>query len=194
MLVLPVVSGAAVVVLLAACGAGAEAEARRSDPVVPTTDDASLVTVAPPQTTTLDLAALTATPSATIVVGDGLTYAVTGQVCGLAGVRADAYAVRAEGQFCLVQVDVTNTGDAVVRFIPDRALLLDGVDGVAPSERALVLSPLAAMEADVPPSTTLSGSLVYDVPAVEADRELRFDDGPTVRLSAVGSGAGAVTG
>ena len=185
-----------VALLAAGCGtapgAGSPAappeRSERSEPVVPMTDDPSLRTVDAPQQSTLDTAQAAGVAGAPTAVGaDGLDLEVLSADCAVPGVRSDGYSVRAAGQFCVVGVEVVNRGTAATAFDPGRTALVDGEGGRAqPSPDALVLPALAAASAQLPAATSLSATLVFDVPTGADPRELELDGSARVPLPALG--------
>lgn len=95
----------------------------------------------------------------------------------------------AQGQFCIIDLTVTNTGDEPQSFFGDNATLFnaEGQEFSADTEAAVYLEDSASIYEEINPGDTLSSKVVFDVPAgtVPTAIELHdsaFSGGVTVNL------------
>jgi hypothetical protein len=116
-------------------------------------------------------------------------FVVSGVDCSLTEIGNQYLATEAQGQFCVVSVAVTNTGDSAGTFFGDNAKLFnaDGQEFAADNEAAIYLEDSASLLEEINPGNTLNAKVVFDVPAgtVPTAIELHdsaFSGGVTVSL------------
>lgn len=124
-------------------------------------------------------------------VRDGkFQFVVNSVKTGVATIGDSGFDMKAQGQFVLISVSVTNIGNESQLFDASNQVLLDasGKQYSASSEAAIYLpSAQQAFLEDINPGNSVTGTLVYDVPKtmVPAAIELHdsmFSGGVTVRL------------
>ncbi|GHG44567.1 hypothetical protein GCM10011331_03220 [Flavimobilis marinus] len=88
------------------------------------------------------------------------------------------FGVRAQGAFLLVTVKVENVGDAPQYFFGDNQTLVDGEgrEHSADSEAAIYLEDSASLAEEVNPGNTVTGTVVFDLPASAEPASLRLHD------------------
>lgn len=102
----------------------------------------------------------------------------------------DTFGTSPQGRFVFVTVTVTNHGDAPGSFFGDNQFLIDteGRKAGADTEAAIYLPESQSLYEEINPGNTLTGTVVFDIPAdaVPAAVELHdsmFSGGVTVNLS-----------
>ena len=131
---------------------------------------------------------------ATIGIGqpaaDGdFSFVVSGVDCSLTEIGNEYVGTKAQGQFCIVSLAVTNIGDSAGTFFGDNTKLLnaEGQEFSADTEAAIYLEDSDSLFAEINPGNTLNSKIVFDVPAgtTPASIELHdsaFSGGVTVAL------------
>jgi hypothetical protein len=117
------------------------------------------------------------------------SFVVSGVDCSLTEIGDQYTGTKAQGQFCVVGVGVTNIGDEPGTFFGENAKLFnaEGQEYTADTEAAIYLEDSASLLEEINPGNTLDSKVVFDVPAgtVPASIELHdpaFSGGVTVAL------------
>jgi hypothetical protein len=133
-----------------------------------------------------------ATPGLNTPVRDGkFEFTVKSFECGEDKIGSGFMAEKAQGQFCVARVKVSNIGDESQMFDGTSQYLYDqdGREFTASTEAAMVLPASQSFLEDINPGNTVSGKVVWDVPASGFEAtELKlhdsmFSDGVEVTLS-----------
>jgi hypothetical protein len=101
-------------------------------------------------------------------VRDGkFEFVVKSVECGEDKIGASFMAEKAQGQFCIATVKVTNIGDESQMFDGTSQYLYDvqGREFEASTEAAIVLPESQSFLEDINPGNTVTGKVVWDVPA-----------------------------
>ncbi len=101
-------------------------------------------------------------------VRDGkFEFTVKSFECGEDKIGASFMAERAQGQFCIAKVKVSNIGDESQMFDGTSQYLYDqdGREFTASTEAAFALPESQSFLEDINPGNTVSGKVVWDVPA-----------------------------
>jgi hypothetical protein len=95
------------------------------------------------------------------------SFVVSGVDCSLTEIGNQYFGTKAQGQFCVVSVAVTNIGDSAGAFFGDNSKLLnaDGQEFSADSEAAIYLEDSDSLFEEINPGNTLNSKVVFDVPA-----------------------------
>lgn len=126
----------------------------------------------------------------TATVGD-MTFLLTDVQCGFQNVISSEERIAAEGEFCSIDLDVTNEGGASVALDLGCQTLVDaGGASYQPHEQAslLIEESRTAFGDGIGPGTTLeSVALVYDVPEGTEPASIEFhvtcdDEGQTIQI------------
>jgi uncharacterized protein DUF4352 len=132
------------------------------------------------------------TPGLKTPVRDGkFEFTVKSFECGEDKIGASFMAERAQGQFCIAKVKVSNIGDESQMFDGTSQYLYDqeGREFTASTEAAFALPESQSFLEDINPGNTVSGKVVWDVPASgfeASELELHdsmFSEGVEVSLS-----------
>jgi Domain of unknown function (DUF4352) len=117
------------------------------------------------------------------------SFVVSGVDCSLTEVGNEYFGTQAQGQFCVVDVAVTNIGNEAGTFFGDNAKLMnaEGQEFSADTEAAIYLDDSDSLLEEINPGNTLNSKVVFDVPAgtTPATIELHdsaFSGGVTVAL------------
>lgn len=101
-------------------------------------------------------------------VRDGkFEFIVNGVKCGIPSVGSDIVGKRAQGEFCIVNVTVTNIGNEAQGFFGDNAKITNagGQEFSADTSAAIYMSENSdAMYAEINPGNTITTDVVFDVP------------------------------
>lgn len=165
----------------------APAAAAPSAGVAPAPDAAAPDAAAP---VAEDVVAEPAVPGIGATVADGdFSFVVNGVDCSTTQIGDDYFNTTAQGQFCIVDLTVTNIGDQAQSFFGDNATLLnaEGQEFSADTEAAIYLADSASLYEEINPGNSLASRVVFDVPAgmTPAQIELHdsmFSGGVTVAL------------
>src|SRR5687768_657104 len=137
-----------------------------------------------------DVAAEPAMPGLNQPAADGdFSFVVSGVDCSLTEIGNEYIGTKAQGQFCIVSVAVTNIGDEAGSFFGDNSKLLnaEGQEFSADSEAAIYLEESDSLFEEINPGNTLNSKIVFDVPvgttptAIEL-HDSAFSGGVTVSL------------
>ena len=126
-----------------------------------------------------DEAAEDANPGIGQPAADGkFSFVVSGIDCSLTEIGNDTFGTKAQGQFCVVSVAVTNVGDEAQSFFGDNASLFnaDGQEFSADSEAAMYLEDSSSLYEEINPGNTLNSKVVFDVPAGTAPTSIELHD------------------
>ena len=117
------------------------------------------------------------------------SFVVSGVDCSLTEIGDQYFGTKAQGQYCVVSVAVTNIGDSSQSFFGDNASLFNaqGQEFSADTEAAIYLEDSSSLYEEVNPGNTLNSKVVFDVPvgttptAIEL-HDSAFSGGVTVNL------------
>jgi hypothetical protein len=108
------------------------------------------------------------TPGLNSPVRDGkFEFTVKSVECGEDKIGSGFMAEKAQGQFCIAKVRVSNIGDESQMFDGTSQYLYDqdGREFTASTEAAFVLPESQSFLEDINPGNTVSGKVIWDVPA-----------------------------
>jgi hypothetical protein len=105
-------------------------------------------------------------------------FVVSGVDCSLTEIGNDTFGTKAQGQFCVVSVAVTNIGNEAQSFFGDNASLFnaEGQEFSADSEAAIYLEDSSSLYEEINPGNTLNSKVVFDVPAGTTPTEIELHD------------------
>jgi Domain of unknown function (DUF4352) len=116
-------------------------------------------------------------------------FVVNGVDCSTTEIGNQYLGTTAQGQFCIVDLTITNIGDEAQSFFGDNATLFNaaGQEFSADSEAAIYLEDSSSLYEEINPGNSLNSKVVFDVPAgtTPASIELHdsaFSGGVTVDL------------
>lgn len=112
-------------------------------------------------------------------VRDGkFEFVVTGVRCGETTLGDEYLNTTAQGQFCLVDVSVTNIGDEAQYFFADNQTLLnaEGQEYSADSSASIYLDNAEGMMSEINPGNSIAGTVVFDVPVGMAPTSIDLHD------------------
>ncbi|MGY1680680.1 DUF4352 domain-containing protein [Geodermatophilus sp. SYSU D01176] len=116
-------------------------------------------------------------------------FVVNGVDCSVTEIGSEFLSQKAQGQFCIVDLTITNIGDQAQSFFGDNATLFNGQGQQfsADGEAAMYLEDSSSLYEEINPGNTLASKVVFDVPAgtVPTSIELHdsaFSGGVTVAL------------
>lgn len=115
-----------------------------------------------------DAAPAETNPGIGVPADDGdFSFVVSGVDCSLTRIGNEYFGTEAQGQFCVVDVAVTNIGDSAQSFFGDNAKLFNaqGQEFSADTEAAIYLEDSASIYEEINPGNTLNSKVVFDVPA-----------------------------
>lgn len=124
-------------------------------------------------------------------VRDGdFEFVVQGVEAGKAEIGGEYLSTKAQGQFVLVTVQVTNIGDKPGTFFGSNAKAVDsqGRGVSASTEAAIYLEDSNSLYEEINPGNSVTGTIVFDVPTGTSLDSIQlhdsmFSDGATVKLS-----------
>ena len=180
------------IVLVAALGGG-------DDPTATTTDEPTTETTPEPAPAEPTEEAPAPEPEPEPEAGPGLgdeavdgdfTFVVTSVEDGPPVIGDADFGVEPQGRFVLVTMTITNNGDSPGSFFGDNQYLIDteGRKAGADDEAAIYLDEAQSLYEEINPGNSLTGTVVFDIPAdaVPAALELHdsaFSGGVTVTLT-----------
>ncbi|SET23030.1 DUF4352 domain-containing protein [Geodermatophilus poikilotrophus] len=182
---------AVLVVIAIAQGGGGDGESASSPADSSTGDAASAPAVdMPAAEPPAPQAPAPETPGIGEPAADGkFNFIVNGVDCSATEIGSEFLSQKAQGQFCIVDLTITNVGDRAQSFFGDNATLLNeqGQQFSADSEAAIYLEDSSSLYEEINPGNTLASKVVFDVPAgtVPTSIELHdsaFSGGVTVNL------------
>jgi hypothetical protein len=105
-------------------------------------------------------------------------FVVNGVDCSATELGDQYFGTTAQGQFCIVDVTITNTGDKAQSFFGDNATLFNaaGQEFSADTEAAIYLQDSASLYEEINPGNTLNSKVVFDVPTGTAPTSLELHD------------------
>lgn len=106
------------------------------------------------------------------------SFVVSGVDCSLTEIGNQYLNTKAQGQFCIVSVAVTNIGDKPQSFFGDNASLFNaqGQEFSADTEASIYLEDSSSIYEDVNPGNTLNSKVVFDVPAGTTPSSIELHD------------------
>jgi hypothetical protein len=106
------------------------------------------------------------------------SFVVSGVDCSATELGDQYFGTKAQGQFCIVSVAVTNVGNKAQSFFGDNASLFNaqGQEFSADNEAAIYLEDSSSLYEDVNPGNTLNSKVVFDVPAGTTPTEIELHD------------------
>ncbi len=117
------------------------------------------------------------------------SFVVNGVDCSLTEIGTQYFSTTAQGQFCVVDVTISNIGDEAQSFFGDNATLFNaqGQKFSADSEAAIYLDDSSSLYEEINPGNSLNSKVVFDVPAGTAPTKIELHDsafsgGVTVNL------------
>ncbi|MBM2621061.1 DUF4352 domain-containing protein [Actinoplanes sp. LDG1-06] len=166
----PWIAGGAGVFVLLLCGIGAISAASGGGTESPNETIAAAETSVAPKAagTTAPKKTAPKTPGIGVPAKDGdFQFTVTGVKCGVAKVGNQYFGEKAQGQFCLVSVQVKNIGKEAQTLIDSvqKAFDAQGTEYSVDSGAAIYANgDQQVFFEDVNPGNTVRGKLVFDVP------------------------------
>lgn len=117
------------------------------------------------------------------------SFVVNGVDCSLTEIGTEYFNTKAQGQFCVVDLTISNIGNEAQSFFGDNAKLFNAQEQEfsADGEAAIYLEDSSSLYEEINPGNTLNSKVVFDVPAgtVPTAIELHdsaFSGGVTVKL------------
>jgi len=106
------------------------------------------------------------------------SFVVSGVDCSATEIGNQYVGTKAQGQFCVVSVAVTNIGDSAGSFFGDNSKLLnaEGQEYSADTEAALYLEESSSLFEEINPGNTLNSKVVFDVPAGTTPTAIELHD------------------
>jgi hypothetical protein len=106
------------------------------------------------------------------------SFVVSGVDCALTEIGNEYFGTKAQGQFCIVDVAVTNIGDSAGSFFGDNSKLLnaEGQEFSADTEAAIYLEDSDSLYEEINPGNTLNSKVVFDVPAGTTPTAIELHD------------------
>ncbi len=114
-------------------------------------------------------------------VRDGkLEFTVTAIDSGVASVGSDAFGQKAQGQFVLVHLTITNIGDKAQYFdgSSQKAFDAQGREFSADTSAAIYLTDANSFLNEINPGNSVTGTVVFDMPPGAAIAKLELHDSP----------------
>ena len=142
-----------------------------------------------------DVASDAATADAAVGIGqpalDGdFQFVVNGVDCSQTTIGDEYLSTQAQGQFCMVDLTITNVGSEAQSFLGDNAKLFNaqGQQFSADTEAAFYLQDSSSLYEEINPGNTLASKVVFDVPAGMVPTSIELHDsmlsgGVTVALA-----------
>ncbi|MGY1632249.1 DUF4352 domain-containing protein [Geodermatophilus sp. SYSU D01186] len=116
-------------------------------------------------------------------------FVVNGIDCSATEIGDQYLSTTAQGQFCIVDLTISNIGDEAQSFFGDNATLFNaqGQEFSADSEAAIYLENSSSLYEEINPGNTLNSKVVFDVPTGTAPTSIELHDsafsgGVTVNL------------
>ena len=126
-----------------------------------------------------EVASEPAMPGLNQPAADGdFSFVVSGVDCSLSEIGTEYFGTKAQGQFCVVNVAVTNIGDTAGAFFGDNSKLLnaEGQEFSADTEAAIYLRTSDSLFEEINPGNTLNSKIVFDVPAGTTPSTIELHD------------------
>ncbi|MGY1842075.1 DUF4352 domain-containing protein [Modestobacter sp. SYSU DS0875] len=105
-------------------------------------------------------------------------FVVNGVDCSTTEIGNEYLNTTAQGQFCIVDVAITNIGDKAQSFFGDNAKLFNaqGQEFSADSEAAIYLDDSSSLYEEINPGNSLTSKVVFDVPAGTVPTAIELHD------------------
>ncbi|CCG04345.1 DUF4352 domain-containing protein [Blastococcus saxobsidens] len=105
-------------------------------------------------------------------------FVVNGVDCSATEIGSQYANTTAQGQFCIVDVTITNIGNEAQSFFGDNAKLFnaEGQQFSADSEAAIYLEDSSSLYEEINPGNTLSSKVIFDVPAGTTPTAIELHD------------------
>jgi hypothetical protein len=105
-------------------------------------------------------------------------FVVNGVDCSATQLGDQYFGTTAQGQFCIVDVTITNIGNKAQSFFGDNATLFNaaGQEFSADTEAAIYLPDSSSLYEEINPGNTLNSKVVFDVPAGTAPTSIELHD------------------
>jgi len=105
-------------------------------------------------------------------------FVVNGVDCSVTELGDQYFGTTAQGQFCIVDLTITNIGDKAQSFFGDNATLYNaaGQEFSADSEAAIYLEDSSSLYEEINPGNSLNSKVVFDVPAGTAPASIELHD------------------
>ncbi|WP_347057370.1 DUF4352 domain-containing protein [Blastococcus sp. HT6-30] len=105
-------------------------------------------------------------------------FVVNGVDCSATEIGSEYMNTTAQGQFCIVDVTITNIGNEAQSFFGDNAKLFnaEGQQFSADSEAAIYLEDSSSLYEEINPGNTLNSKVVFDVPAGTTPTAIELHD------------------
>jgi hypothetical protein len=123
------------------------------------------------------------TPANVLGIGqpaaDGdFSFVVNGVDCGTTEIGTEFFNTKAQGQFCIVDLTISNVGDEAQSFFGDNATLFNaqGQEFSADSEAAIYLEDSSSLYEEINPGNSLNSKVVFDVPAGTVPTAIELHD------------------
>ena len=106
------------------------------------------------------------------------SFVVNGVECGTTEIGNEYLNTTAQGQFCIVDVTISNIGDEPQSFFGDNSKLYNaaGQEFSADSEAAIYLENSDSLYAEINPGNSLNSLVVFDVPADMTPASIELHD------------------
>ncbi len=128
---------------------------------------------------------VTASPSPKVGVGatarDGqLEFTVRSVTCDVPELKIGFVSKHPDGQYCLIGITASNIGDSTRNLSFGSQRLLDSAGSKHDAEKFLsgLVYPKDALWGNISPGKTVSGNLIFDIPAGTTADHLELHDGP----------------
>ncbi|MGY5884945.1 DUF4352 domain-containing protein [Modestobacter lacusdianchii] len=105
-------------------------------------------------------------------------FVVNGVDCSATELGDQYLSTTAQGQFCVVDLTVSNIGDKAQSFFGDNAKLFnaEGQEFSADSEAAIYLADSSSLYEEINPGNSLNSKVVFDVPAGTTPTAIELHD------------------
>jgi len=105
-------------------------------------------------------------------------FVVNGVDCSQTEIGDQYLSTTAQGQFCIVDVTITNIGSKAQSFFGDNATLFNAQDQEfsADTEAAIYLDDSSSLYEEINPGNTLNSKVVFDVPAGTTPTAIELHD------------------
>jgi hypothetical protein len=106
------------------------------------------------------------------------TFVVNGVDCSATEIGSEYMNTTAQGQFCMVDVTISNTGNEAQSFFGDNAKLFnaEGQEFSADSEAAIYLEDSSSLYEEINPGNTLNSKVIFDVPSGTVPTAIELHD------------------
>ncbi|GAA4736859.1 DUF4352 domain-containing protein [Modestobacter marinus] len=105
-------------------------------------------------------------------------FVVNGVDCSATEIGNEYLGTTAQGQFCVVDVTISNIGDEAQSFFGDNAKLFnaEGQEFSADSEAAIYLEDSGSLYEEINPGNSLNSKVIFDVPAGTVPTAIELHD------------------